>query len=62
MSIPAIALLFAAGFAALGAVDGRRRGVHPLHGALSGLVVFAIGGGLIALPVVAILAAQEVLP
>lgn len=55
-------LLFAALFAALGVVDGRRRNVHPFDGALSGLLTFAIGGGLVAFAVVAVLAAQEWLP
>ncbi len=46
--------VFAAAFAVLGAVYGRRRGVHPVHGAVSGLIAFAIGGGLLALVVLVV--------
>jgi hypothetical protein len=45
--------VFAAAFAVLGVIYGRRKGAHahPLYDAGSGLLVFAIGGGLIALAI-----------
>jgi hypothetical protein len=52
--------VFAVLFAVMGAVDGRRRGVRPLHGAGSGLLAFAVLSGLLALPVTFVVAVLEV--
>lgn len=60
MSIAEILLTFAALFAALGAAYGIRRGAHPLHAALSGLIAYAVLSGLLALPVTFVVAVLEV--
>jgi hypothetical protein len=58
MTIAAILLAFAALFAALGVVYGLVTGANPLRAAVSGVLAFMVLGGLVALPVVAVLGVQ----
>jgi hypothetical protein len=58
--ILAYLLAVAVASAALGVVYGRRKGAHPLHAAMSGLIAFAVLSGLLALPVTFVVAVLEV--
>jgi hypothetical protein len=50
---------FAVAFAVLGMVHGLTTGAHPVRAAVSGLLAYAVLCGLIALPIVAVVAFHE---
>lgn len=60
MTIAAILLAFAAAFAVLGVLYGLATGASPVRAAVSGVLAYMVGGGLVAGVVVFVIAAWEV--